>query len=384
MQNHLICIFLALLLSALACSCTEDIDFAVDAESPIVVKCILRRGSKQCLSLFYARKYSGSEVLPVKNADAELVCDGETVAKFVKSEGGDWSANFTPDFGKEYILKINIPGRDIIGAKISFPNKVQLVFTSKIFPDEYIKEMWEKYNKRIGKFSYCYYISDVEHKPVRGAYKLWIFWTEVSYRLSCLDMKYLKPFFYLDNIPPQLSEYAATDHPGVDDFNLTEKKVANLKFLNRQLPKLIFIGECWRKVLIPDLPLHSELLRIEHPRNFVNPNYMKDPVGCPLYDQNCFTLSGELDFDSIKFGDHPLAYSDFYSEYFWQCFVSDEYDKYLKDVYTKYFNKDNFVLSQYDADNIYTNINEGVGIFGAVHYGYYIKSADDLLEEPPI
>ena len=60
------------------------------------------------------------------------------------------------------------------------------------------------------------------------------------------------------------------------------------------------------------------------------------------------------------------------------------YDRYLKDVYTKHFNKDNLALSQYDTDNIYTNINGGIGIFGAIHYGAYIKSADDLLEEPPI
>ena len=385
MQNHLICIFLALLLSALACSCTEDIDFAVDAESPIVVKCILRRSAKQTLSLFYAGRNTASLQVPVENAKAVIRCGEVEVAEFVKSEGVEWSTDFTPDFRQQYTLEITVPGRRTIWAKTTFPGNAELTEYVKIFPNEYVKEIKEKYHLHMPK-AYSYYIREGKAEPSRSAYKLWLFWTEVSFRQIYLGKEYLDPIvLYLEKLNPQMSEYVATDHPGADDFNLTEKSVSDLKFLYVPLNGRMYSFLCsWQKILLRDLPLHSKFLRIDHPRNFVNPAYFRDPVGSPLGDESCFVLTGELDIYSMLKFQCPFPYGVLGSEYYCQCFVSDEYDKYLKDVYTKYFNKDNFVLSQYDADNIYTNINEGVGIFGAVHYGYYIKSADDLLEEPPI
>ena len=68
-------------------------------------------------------------------------------------------------------------------------------------------------------------------------------------------------------------------------------------------------------------------------------------------------------------------------------FLSDEADKYFKDVYSKNINKDNF-LFEYDTDNAYTNIKGGgLGLFGAVimrntkriHKGYYDDKGPDNL-----
>lgn len=46
-------------------------------------------------------------------------------------------------------------------------------------------------------------------------------------------------------------------------------------------------------------------------------------------------------------------------------FVSEEYDAYLRALYAKFQNKNDFVLLSYDYDNVYSNIKGGTGIFGA-------------------
>ena len=46
-------------------------------------------------------------------------------------------------------------------------------------------------------------------------------------------------------------------------------------------------------------------------------------------------------------------------------FLSDEYDSFLRDLYVKNLSKDDFILSTYNRYNIYTNIQGGVGVFGA-------------------
>jgi hypothetical protein len=61
--------------------------------------------------------------------------------------------------------------------------------------------------------------------------------------------------------------------------------------------------------------------------------------------------------------------------------VSDAYDKYLQDgLYLQQFKESSNMTSIYIRDNIYTNINGGLGIFGAMKEEKMqwsnIKSAD--------
>lgn len=46
-------------------------------------------------------------------------------------------------------------------------------------------------------------------------------------------------------------------------------------------------------------------------------------------------------------------------------FVSEEYDAYLRDIYSAKKTVDDFILSAYEAKHIYSNVIGGYGIFGA-------------------
>ena len=112
-------------------------------------------------------------------------------------------------------------------------------------------------------------------------------------------------------------------------------------------------------------------MRIDHPAYFRNGLTEKDLEVNFNYSDQCFYLEGDYsdDYD-------PLTGSSFLNEVH---FVSEEYDAYLRTMYVKLQNKNDFVLSSYDYDNVYSNIKGGIGIFGADNTTWDMEETEDRL-----
>ena len=63
----------------------------------------------------------------------------------------------------------------------------------------------------------------------------------------------------------------------------------------------------------------------------------------------------------------------------WEAKFQPEYDTYLRALYVKLQNKNDFVLSSYDYDNVYSNIKGGTGIFGADNITWDMDQTVDRL-----
>ena len=112
--------------------------------------------------------------------------------------------------------------------------------------------------------------------------------------------------------------------------------------------------------------MHDKFLRINIPAKYSNGLSKHDVTDTPLYSPKSFGLIREF---PIRYEDritpNDIVLYDFY-------ILSNEADKYFKEVYSRHLNRDNFIL-EYDTDNIYTNIkgcnnfkDRCVGIFGAL------------------
>ena len=90
---------------------------------------------------------------------------------------------------------------------------------------------------------------------------------------------------------------------------------------------------------MPELPLHDELVRIEH-----------------LDTTRFHILAGPIEYPKV---------GEPHQDHFVFSFVSDEYDKYLRSVYVKSRKTEHDITSLYSTESVYSNIEGGVGIFGS-------------------
>lgn len=316
-------------------SCVETITLDSNEEQPVVVYCILQDSDTQSMDLFYAKGKSQSDYQPVTDATVELFCGEEKVAEFTKSDGVKWSSPFKPEYGKTYQLVISIQGSDSpITAVTRMPDRVEV--------DCWMKRRW--YND----FNYIFYSYEIRtHDRRPGQY---------DYFGSPYLHSYYAWFFSKNN------KNVATSHPYADHFNISQSSVSNFEFINKLNDSPIWsimhtelFG--WVSQYCKDLPVFNSFVRIPVPTNFNNGFTDSETVYIPLYSPLSFILINDYDLrnDSFELG----ARYDVY-------FLSEEYDLYMKQLYTKtVLNKDNF-LSVFDTENLYTNIRGGFGIFGAV------------------
>ena len=111
----------------------------------------------------------------------------------------------------------------------------------------------------------------------------------------------------------------------------------------------------WIPQMCPDLPLHKGFVRIDQPEGFTNGLTDEDFKTSYLSTSGSFLILGD-------YSDYLTGVEPFLIEVH---FLSDEYDAFLRDLHIRNLSRDNFILSTYDTNNIYSNINGGVGVFGA-------------------
>lgn len=304
--------------------CVETITMDPEEENlPVMVNCLLSPDLKvQTLYLQYVKGKSAEDYVPVIDAEvyitAEFFPHRTDTLFFHYVEGNKWESQDTPGIiiegGKQYSLFVKIPGRDLIRAETTCPVAFRPECRSEVYESHY-SIYFELY------IDLRYKGKEIYTCPV------WVFAKGKHKKYEECDEYY---------------PYLVTDHPYADDFNINGLKFKDLSLDGE------FDGHCMQiswpafmdmRRMMPDLPLHDDFVRIEH-----------------LDAERFHLLAGPLEYP--KTGEP-------HQDYFLFKFVSKEYDKYLRSVYVKKRKLEHDLTAIYSTEDIYSNIEGGVGIFGS-------------------
>ena len=341
---------LCLLPFLLLCACTETIVMDPLEEMPVVIKCILSRGSNdgekktpiQYLDLFYAKRPSESTNQII--TDATVVIYGNGTNCFFNWNGERWESSFLPEFGAEYYLTITLRDGQIISAKTKFPPNA-VINGCEVFRG-YSELSYAKYYTVTG----C---EDDAH--------IWI--TSVDGRR---DIKHF-----------------CTNHPYADNSNIVlgfwhDLEGAKLIMGNFYLLKKNF-GNIVDNTIINQYyeaayytPVHKDYLRLYHPKDFDNgvaDNLVQSVYsGSGPYSKGFIITTDDIEFYTPPRWTGP-AMTQLPIKVF---FLSQEYDLYLGECMKKSLHKDE-LASLYSFSPNYTNVIGGIGIFGSEYHYEYVR-----------
>lgn len=296
-----------------------------EKDLPVMVNCLLTPDSDvQTLYLQYVKGKSANEYIPI--IDAKVYVSAVFVSRldtlhFHYVDENRWESEDDPakriKGGKHYKLTVEIPGRSAIRAETTSP----IAYRPALHTDLHEVHSMDDHSVYYQIEQYPTDKSHIETSPV------WVFAKGKLKTMEQCDEYY--PFI-------------VTDHPYADDFNINGQKFSDLSFTGD------FDGHCmaisWpafhnMRRMMPELPLHDELVRIEH------------------LDTNRFhILAGPIEYPKV---------GEPHQDHFVFSFVSDEYDKYLRSVYVKSRKTEHDITSIYSTESVYSNIEGGVGIFGS-------------------
>ena len=352
MNRFLTILTVALLLLS---SCVEPIVMDPLEEMPVVVTCVLTREHQaQYLDLYYAKRPSEEKATPI--TDATVVVKDKDLSHFFTWNGERWQCNFLPTFGAKYSLEVRLADGTTLTSSTTYPADFAIVgclhdtgadvqpVPGTTIP--YLAFYFAKYYKEtrivdsytIGHDSYTFY-QDVEgYKPYMGELYAWI----VAGKRLC------------------------TDHTGADGFNMRTGSWKDLKpwpQYNYETLQDDYISYC------SGLPLYQDFLRIHQPDGFksstpeglISPQTYNFGESRKDVDPNSIFVLASDASDGEKEEEYNYATFDVYRVFF----VSPEYDQYLRNMASVKVLQAGELAELYSTTPIYTNIEGGLGLFGA-------------------
>ncbi len=347
--------FLALFLSG----CVKVTTLDAELENKVVVEFILTTGSVQDLYLSLTKGPGEKEPSPLEDAEIKLIDVSLGVEKdrFVKVGDNHWTLDYSGMPGHKYRLEVSVEGHEPVWAEQEMPSAR---VPEKAQPGHTKSQKFHFY----GSF---YNILDMpEHMILRIA----------------KQEEETGEFHFAEEL--------CTDYPGVEDVNLTGRlydgnprwrtigsdtetglPVTDYSYYVRETEGRDGV---WT-YMFPDLigkDLHRDFLLISR----VEENH---PALGDLHDflgGKAFSVSGPFDM-----GEKNPAYRG----YLICSSLSADYYAFLKDAYQmKKIREGGDLSSIYLRDNIYSNINGGLGIFGAMTTGSneFNANSEDLAPLP--
>lgn len=307
-------------------SCTQEI--SLDAgERAVVVECILSCDSVQTMKLFYSHAKDGNDTsMPITEADVTLFDEtkNETAGTFHYAGGKDWTLDYAAEPEHAYRLDIDVKGHEHISAQQTMPKQVKVwsyIHKGGMTSSDHF---FTKYGE-----SFCGTGYWGEHVPA----KTWIY-------AVCYDEK---------TGETHIADEICSDYPNVDNFNLTG---------DVYVPYIVefetLIGMYPLKICnyLQGYPLYRRYIHTN--ADYVNPDYFNQ--------EGVFIVSGSFyEYDNPN-KEQPLGSKGgvFFTT------VSDDYDRYLLEaIHYQQQQESDDMTTIYKRDNIFSNINGGVGIFGA-------------------
>ena len=310
------CFYLLILLAFSACVRPTGLD--AGEEPQIVVDCVLNESSLQKLRLFYTKGASKREAPQVEDAEVVLIdmTDGEAAGLFSRVGGEDWELSYAPIVNHLYRLEINVPGREPVYAEQIMPGKgitnLHAVFSSTSVPGKYLSFGVQYVYFFSLSVTNCCWVYGLNYNPATGK--------------------------------REIAEEICTDNPTVDSFNLSGALFSPSG------------REAGPSALLDEAALHKRYLR------FPRRNVGEDRTVEEMFNEDYFIVSGS-----------------FTGEYFCEqkelsdtlgivqaMFVSDEYDRFLREVMLMSELQDSSDLADiFLRTKIYSNVQGGLGLFGA-------------------
>lgn len=341
-------------------SCVRDMSLDADEKPTVVVECILNTSGVQELYLSFTKGASKEKAESLTDAVATLIdiTGSEIAGQFVKGkEGNLWTLNYSAVQGRRYRLEVQVPGYDLIWAEDTVPKM----------------DIWAAYPESdIWKFDV--FGTTVNPCSEYGPSQYRVDKLVTYYAPSLPDIAYVYAMNYNSETGcHEVAEHICTDYP-VDDFNLTgnvyDPPVAGRSLYRDMNPP------CYRyRYVAPPLRgdgLHRLFLRIK-----------KDPdrkkkwfiVGGDF--QGEFQLNIEEVTNSFGSTDPALngmlknkgKILELEDGKGYVCFVavSEVYDHFIQEAYRfKEIKESADMSSIYIRANLPTNINGGIGLFGAM------------------
>lgn len=333
-------------------SCVRDVILDAGENPQVVVECIMSNDTIQKLYLNFTKGSSRQEAEPLTEAIATLIdlTDEKPIGEFKKSTGNLWTLDYSPVSDHHYRIEVQVPGYDMIWAEETMPQRADISSYTTHF-----KQLDERdYNlDSLHPDTYAYFFN--------GTY--FIFGSDRSDRsepiwVYGLDIDEPHPDDPLSGIGPIASEIY-TDIPTADNFN-----VKNKKYIPEVLLHLDYAGD--NEIIgvdvvnYPDLAgslTHDRFLRID---------------GGKAHEPFLITCNFKHWYDNVypqirHYGTRPMVFMS----------VSDAYDDYLKTALIMEEKQSSSDMSTiYLRDNLPSNIQGGVGIFGCK----YAQTLDNLVQ----
>lgn len=324
---------LLLLIPLLMSSCVRDTTMSVD-EKHIVVECVLSCDAQQVLHLNYTVP-EGVSLSPITEATAVLTDQqtGKEVGQFIKGEKDLWTLDYAAEPLHKYRLDIDVPGYDHIFAEQTMPEQVNV-------QGRYAEGGTWSGELEMLKFG-------------NAGFKGSIF---MAYSLP--DHTWICGLNENDTTGEmEIADEILTDFPYIDNFNLTGEAFDSA---HESIGPLVYLD---------GTPKHRQYLRTTRSVKINLPSDYWDGeselVSSDEINASIFVLYGSF-LDSGKVWVSPYDGSPMIKGDVLFTTTSEDYDKYLSEsVYYQQMQESSDMSSIYIRDNIFSNINGGVGIFGA-------------------
>lgn len=350
MKTKIKLLFTVISILTVVCSCDKSVSLDTREKRKVAVECVLTPNSTQHLNLMYSKGASKDEAQPLTEAVVTLIdlSRQETVGQFKKKDGSLWTLDYAGIPDHKYRLEIQVPGYDLISSEQTMPKiDVRSVCWNEIEHTHHFFEEWQDIETRYKSIDFTlfllYYVPD----------NTWIY-------AMCYNPLTGKR---------EVAERICTDYPLLDDFNLTGE------VYSPEIHARAVNGKEKDYSLYPDLigsNMHRRYLRIpKGVGKLYNPggivqlrDYMQisgDFIGKMFFREHWRTgiivfLPGQESM--IPEDEGYIAFSA----------VSGDYDEYLREaIHLQQLQESTDLSSIYVRDNVYSNINGGLGIFGAVY-----------------
>ncbi len=317
-------------------SCTRVTDLRPEGRGEVVVVCVLTEEATQTLTLDLTDIAPQEDRTALSLAVITLFDEtvGQEAGLFQKGDGNDWLLHYTAIPEHRYLLTLTIPGREEVSATTAMPSKSEITYSF--------------YNNRTAEYD----IASLPEGPL---------WVMGMNRITGGERK--------------VAEKMATSLTMVDPFNVTGEVFRVEDFFPEYLDPTggnnIFY---W---FVEGQPLYDKMFRIpsvqekqrvakEPTAHYENHDLVNNTV--EAFDFNFFSVAGYF-----KTGYYPIAFNggiaplEDHHGYVLFISPSEEYDRYLQEVSTVKMQKQAVgdYASLFSRKNIYTNIKNGLGVFGA-------------------
>lgn len=305
------------LLPVFLCACVKDIIMDAGDNPQVVVECVLREEPTQTLFLAYTKGASRAAAPDLPEAEAVLtdLTTGLSVGHFERISDGTWQLAYAAIPTHRYRLDVAVPGQSPIWAEQTMPDMPPVEIVDITREESY------------------------DYPGYEDAFGI-LYSSSFSCAVWAFGLNY-------NSITEELvpAEQLCTDYPYVDNFNLTGETY----FHETTTPMMNNMVLRVYSVLSGAVSIHRRFLRF--PKSNSSLQHYFDVEG----------LAGLRYYDDMWRPPLPTECVLFFAA------LSDEYDQYLCEaLQDRQAQESADITSIYTQRNLYTNIQGGLGIFGAV------------------